>query len=278
MEQKQLHAGPGALFELRCYSYLSSTTPEFGYSINRLLFLQQLLDFLRRVSRALVDPGTLGAGLFPVGWSLDDLAPERECPALRGSNRIDLAALVEENAVAVGAFDQAELPMHLAHILAGEFAVIHSQHFRDAVKLRDCEPDIPRAAGAAMSALCAFEFQTICVPRHSHIVTGVMQDARCRIAMRSHAVEGLAPRIRKATSYELTRKKRCKMQDAGCRMQDREEGCCCGWIGAAKGKTELDKSAGRRPALQTLGMIPVNMRILLLVCSAGLRPADRVAR
>jgi len=91
------------------------------------------------------------------GFAEETLFPERKRPALRGPAGIDGALFLPEDAVAAGAFAEAESQFHATNAASGELVagkVEVSSHARDFV---EAHPDESGVSATALSAALALE-------------------------------------------------------------------------------------------------------------------------
>ena len=103
---------------------------------------------------------------LPACPALNIFRPERECSALHGSYRVNLASRFVEDAVAVRFFFQTPVVADFSHISGNKIAESDSQKFRDSVHVFDLNPHVSRFAGATLAALRAFKTKAIFIPFH----------------------------------------------------------------------------------------------------------------
>lgn len=129
------------------------------------------LDFLAGVEAPLAQAGAAGLEVFPVGAALQRLLPERKALALRGPDRIDVAASrCKEDAITIGTLQQADAPGDASTELALDVTRRHLQELGDLLDSLPVHPDVSGLPRAAAPTASAAETQAACVPRDGRAV------------------------------------------------------------------------------------------------------------
>jgi hypothetical protein len=132
-----------------------------------------LLDRFELIERARTAAGTNSTSIRPCIGRANIGIPERPCAALARPGSINAAfarLAVEENAIAVGVFDETFADADLAYISRFKFGNIDAHLGRQPGDVLLIDPHVTWRAGAAIAAARALELQAVLVPGLSFLV------------------------------------------------------------------------------------------------------------